>query len=50
VPNKTPFELRLSMGKLRAWLFYAESGFFDGNIRFFGRIGSKPFLWFILKT
>jgi hypothetical protein len=31
-------------------LFYADSGFFDGNIRFFCRIGSKPFLWWILKT
>ena len=27
-----------------------QCGFFDGNIRFFCRIGSKPFLWWILKT
>ena len=31
-------------------LFYAESGFFDGKNRVFWRIGSKPFLWRILKT
>ena len=31
-------------------LFYAESGFFDGKNLDFWRIGSKPFLWRILKT
>ena len=31
-------------------LFYADSGFFDGKNRVFWRIGSKPFLWGILKT
>ena len=30
--------------------FYADSGFFDGKNRVFWRIGSKPFLWRILKT
>ncbi len=31
-------------------LFYAESGFFDGKNLDLWRIGSKPFLWRILKT
>ena len=31
-------------------LFYADSGFFDGKNRVLWRIGSKPFLWRILKT
>jgi hypothetical protein len=31
-------------------LFYADPGFFDGKNRVFWRIGSKPFLWRILKT
>ncbi len=31
-------------------VFYAESGFFDGKNLDFWRIGSKPFLWRILKT
>ena len=31
-------------------LLSADSGFFDGNIRVSCRIGSKPFLWWILKT
>jgi hypothetical protein len=31
-------------------LFYADSGFFDGKNLDFWRIGSKPFLWRILKT
>ena len=31
-------------------LFYAESGFFDGKNLDFWQIGSKPFLWRILKT
>jgi hypothetical protein len=30
-------------------LFSADSSFFDGNVRFFGRIGSNPFSWRILK-
>ena len=41
------FIFKLSSG---IGLFYADSGFFDGKNRVFWRIGSKPFLWRILKT
>jgi hypothetical protein len=37
-------------GRRRVEDFYADSGFFDGKNRVFWRIGSKPFLWRILKT
>ena len=36
--------------KLPEVRYWALLHFFDGNIRIFCRIGSNPFLWWILKT
>ena len=48
--NSIPASSSLNSPNSGIGLFYAESGFFDGKNLDFWRIGSKPFLWRILKT